>query len=84
MDYYKSSSGGVYKVYAADNTTGKVTIILNYKNLGMYNVINEKLSLTSPTSGKTDYDIFISTLDIATKSDFSSLVDSTKTFLNTL
>lgn len=84
MEYYKSSSGGVYKVYAADNTTGKVTIILNYKNLGMYNVINEKISINTPLSGKSDYDIYISSLDVLTKSDFTEYVDLTKTFLNTL
>ena len=84
MIYYKSSSGGVDKVYAADNTTGKVTIILNYKGLGMYNVINQKLSLNTPLSGKSDYEIYISSLDVSTKSDFTGYVDLTKTFLNTL
>jgi hypothetical protein len=83
MVYYKSSSGGVDKVYAVDNTTGKVTIILNYKGLGMYNVVNQKLSLDS--SGRTsDYDIYISSLDDATKSEFTEYVTLTKTFLNTL
>jgi hypothetical protein len=84
MNYYKSSSGGVDKVYAADNTTGKLTIILNYKGLGMYNVLNQKLSLDTPLSGKSDYDIYISTLDTAAKADFTDYVDLTKTFLNTL
>ena len=84
MIYNKSSSGGVYKVYAADNTTGKVTIILNYKGLGMYNVLNQNLSIDTPLSGKSDYDIFISSLDIATKTDFTEYITLTKTFLNTL
>jgi hypothetical protein len=84
MIYYKSSSGGVDKVYAADNTTGKVTIILNYKGLGMYNVLNQRLSIDTPLSGKSDYDIYISSLYVATKSDFTGYVDLTKTFLNTL
>lgn len=84
MNYYKSSTGGVDKVYSADNTTGKLTIILNYNGLGMYNVINQKLSINTPTSGKSDYDIYISSLDVATKSDFTEYVDLTKTFLNTL
>jgi hypothetical protein len=75
MIYYKSSSGGVYKVYAADNTTGKVTIILNYKGLGMYNVLNQNLSINTPLSGKSDY---------ATKTDFTEYITLTKTFLNTL
>jgi len=84
MIYYKSSSGGVDKVYAADNTTGKVTIILNYKGLGMYNVLNQRLSIDTPLSGKSDYDIYISSLYVATKSDFTGYVDLAKTFLNTL
>jgi hypothetical protein len=84
MVYYKSSSGGVDKVYAADNTTGKLTIILDYKGLGMYNVLNQRLSIDTPLSGKSDYEIYISTLDTTIKSDFTKYVDLTKTFLNTL
>jgi hypothetical protein len=84
MEYYKSSTGGVDKVYAADNTTGKLTIILDYKGLGMYNVLNQRLSIDTPLSGKSDYDIYISTLDVAIKSDFTEYINLTKTFLNTL
>jgi len=84
MEYYKSSTGGVDKVYAADNTTGNITIILDYKGLGMYNVLNQKLSINTPLSGKSDYEIYISTLDATIKSDFTKYIDLTKTFLNTL
>jgi hypothetical protein len=83
MNYYKSSTGGVYKVYAADNTTGKLTIILNYNSLGMYSVLNQQLSLDS-SSRTSDYDIYISSLDDATQSEFTEYVTLTKTFLNTL
>lgn len=83
MDYYKSSSGGVDKVYAADNTTGKLTIILNYKGLGMYNVLNQQLSLTSGSKA-SDYDIYISSLNPSTKLEFTEYVTLTKTFLDNL
>jgi hypothetical protein len=50
----------------------------------MYNVLNQNLSIDTPLSGKSDYDIFISSLDIATKTDFTEYITLTKTFLNTL
>jgi len=83
MEYYKSSSGGVYKVYAADKTTGKVTFILNCQNLGMYNVINQKLSLDS-SSRESDYDLYISSLDSSEEKEFTDYVALAKNFLNTL
>ena len=83
MDYYKSSLGGVQKYYAADSSTGKVTIILNYDGLGMYNVLNQKLSKDS-TNGTSDYDFYVSILETSTKSEFTTYADLTKTFLNSL
>jgi hypothetical protein len=80
MDYYKSSMGGVYKVYAGDSTTGKLTIILDYKGLGMYNVLNQKLS----TTGASEYNSYIVGLSAATKSEFTTYVDLAKTFLTNL
>ena len=84
MQYYKSSSGGVYKVYACDSSTGKSTIILNYKGLGMYNVINQDLSTTSTGSRPSDYDLHISGLTSCEKSEFSSLAAQAKTFIDSL
>ena len=84
MQYYKSSSGGVYKVYACDPSTGKSTLILNYKSLGMYNVINQDLSTTATGSRPSDYDLHISGLTPCEKSEFSSLATQAKTFIDSL
>lgn len=83
MQYYKSSSGGVYKVYACDPTTGKSTIVLNYKNTGMYNVINQQFSIVGG-SGTSDYDMHISSLETSTRTEFLALADPAKVFLNGL
>jgi hypothetical protein len=85
MKYYRSSSGGVYKVYACNPDTGRSTLILNYKSLGMYNVINQNLS-TIPISGLglSDYDLHISGLTECQKSDFSALAAQAKTFIDSL
>lgn len=83
MQYYKSNLGGVYKVYAGDPTTGKLTIILNYKNLNMYNVLNQQLSVDA-SSGSSEYQMYVSSLETCTRTDFLALLGPTKTFLDSL
>ena len=79
MEYYKSSSGGVYKVYAIDPTTGRSTLVLNYKNTGMYNVINQQFPPGSP-----EYDMHVSSLAASTRSEFLALAEPAKTFIEGL
>ena len=83
MDYYKSTLGGIYKVFAADSTTGHVTIILNYNNSGMYNVLNQQLSTTS-TSGSSQYEMYVQVMEPATREEFLTYLNLTKSFLNNL
>ena len=85
MQYYKSNSGDVYKVYACDPSTGKITIILNYKGLGMYNVLNQKLDLEIPTGSTfSEYLMYINSLESCGKSDFLALSSLAKTFIDSL
>lgn len=83
MQYYKSNLGGVYKVYAGDPATGKMTVILNYKSLGMYNVLNQQLS-TDASSGTSEYQSYVAPLETSTRAEFQTLSGPAKTFLDSL
>lgn len=84
MQYYQSSIGGVYKVYACDPTSGKITVILDYQSLGMYNVLNQKLSTTAPSEGLSPYDLYIVPLEPCDKTVFTGVSTLAKSFLDSL
>ena len=85
MDYYKSTINNYERVCAADKTTGRVSVIINYNGTGMYNVINQQLSTTKESSQLYSmYETYLLGFESITKSEFTTHVDLAKSFLNTL
>ena len=85
MDYYKTTFGGYERVCAGDKTTGRVSVIVNYKGTGMYNVINQEFSLEKKGSNiHSPYEMYLLGFEPITKSEFTTYVDSVKSFLNNL
>lgn len=83
MEYYKSDRGGVPKVYSTNPASGMVTTILNYKDLGVYNVLNQDLP-TDSTSGQSEYERYVSSLTPSNRQEFLTVWNLANTFMGSL
>jgi|688.fasta_scaffold1616484_2 hypothetical protein len=84
MDYYKSTVNGHERVCTANKTNGVISVITNYGSLGFYNFMNQQFSTDKNGHPYSEYDMYLLEFQYKTKSEFTTYVDSIKSFLNSL
>lgn len=84
MNYYKSLINGNERVCAADEITGKVCVIVKYKNTNLYNVLNQDLSVDKNGYPLSQYEMYLSGFEPITKTEFTTYVNLVNSFLDNL